>query len=68
MKHIIEFLNSNRYRPETLIINGVKYSATRFAERHGYNWRTSASGNTLYYMSESGETLSFKQSYLLRYV
>lgn len=68
MKYIIEFPNGNQYRPETLIVDGARYSAALFAALHGYNWRASASGNILYYMSESGKTLSFKQSYLLRYV
>lgn len=68
MKYIIEFPNGKHVRPETLIVNGVQYSAALFAALHGYNWRTTAHGNILYYMAESGETLSFKQSYLLRYI
>lgn len=66
MKYNIEFPNGNRYRPETLVINGTRYSATLFAKQHGYNWRTSASGNILCYMSKSGRVLSFAQKYLLQ--
>ena len=66
MTSIIQFPDGNRYRPETLIINGMRYSAALFAQKHGYNWRTSARGNILYYMSENGAVLSFGQKYLLQ--
>lgn len=40
---------------------------TRYAQKYGYNWQTSANGNILYYMSKNGNTLKFKQGYLLNY-
>jgi hypothetical protein len=68
MKHAIEFPAGKQYRPEAITVDGVEYSATLFAQKHGYNWRTSARGNILYYMSENGAVLSFRQDYLLRCV
>lgn len=66
MKYTIQFPNGDQYRPEAITVDGVEYSATRFVQKHGYNWRTSARGNILYYMSESGKVLSFGQKYLLQ--
>lgn len=66
MKHTIKFPTGSQYRPEAVTVDGVEYSAARFAKQHGYSWRTSARGNILYYMSENGEVLSFGQKYLLQ--
>lgn len=67
MKHIIEFPDGVQLRPGAIIVDGVRYSADLFYEKHGYNWRTSAGGNILYFKSESGENIAFKQMYLLNY-
>jgi len=51
-------------RPETLIINGETASATLFDNAHGYHWKPYASGNILYYRTESGKEYSIPQKKL----
>lgn len=55
----IEF--DTKYRPNSILVDGVEMSMSRFSERHGWNWRTSASGNILFYESEDGNQISVPQ-------
>ena len=61
----IEFVDNRCYRPNRLIVNGEEASMDRFAEKHGYNWRSSANDNTLCYATESGKEYWFSQKKLL---
>ena len=54
------------YRPNTLIINGELASMENFLKAHGFNWKTSASGNILCYRAESGAEYQIKQVELMR--
>lgn len=67
VQHNIIFPDGKQYRPDLIIVDGIEYSMTKYAQKYGYNWQTSAGGNILYYMSKNGDTLTFKQDYLLNY-
>lgn len=60
----IQLTSDGTYRPETLIINGETAFATLFDNVHGYHWKPSASGNILYYRTESGKEYAVPQKAL----
>lgn len=64
MKIKIELVNGENYRPAEILVNGEKYSMDAYLKKYGYNWRTSASGNILYYRSDSGKDFAVRQSVL----
>ena len=61
----IKIPGENHYRPEELIINGEKASMDLFLAKHGYNWKTSAHGNILFYRTESGKEYKVPQKELM---
>lgn len=64
MKTKIELVNGENYRPAEILVNGEKYSMDAYLKKYGYNWRTSANGNILYYRSDSGKDFAVRQSVL----
>lgn len=60
----IKLVSDEKYRPKEIIVDGEIYSTTAFLAKHGYYWATSASGNILYYRSESGKEFSIHQKTL----
>ena len=44
-------------RADTISVDGVVYSAEKFAQKHRYNWSMTSCSQTWCYMSESGEEL-----------
>lgn len=59
MGHEIEA--DEKYRPEKIKVDGIEYSASLHAERHGYSWKASPSGNDLYFESECGLRMMIPQ-------
>lgn len=57
--HVVEF--SESYRPNNILVDGEPASMDLMAEKHGYNWQTSAHGNILYYATESGKIFAIEQ-------
>ncbi len=50
------------YRPDSIRIDGIEYSMTRYAERHnGKNWEASPRGNVLFYEAEDGRSYGIPQ-------
>ena len=62
----VQLTSDGAYRPETLVINGEFASMKLYSEKHGYNWKSTASGNVLYYRTESGSEYQIKQSELMK--
>ena len=60
----VQLTSDRAFRPETIIINGETASATLFENAHGYHWKSSASGNILYYRTKSGKEYSIPQKKL----
>ncbi|MGN1118284.1 MAG: hypothetical protein ACI4RU_06700 [Acutalibacteraceae bacterium] len=60
----IQLTEDGNYRPDRLIINGEEASMTLFYEKHGYNWKSSASGNDLCYRTQSGREYLIPQARL----
>ena len=56
-----EISYSETYRPDSIIVDGVEMSMTRFAKQHGWNWASRADGNVLYYAAEDGSEISIPQ-------
>lgn len=44
--------------PEKILFEGEEYSNSAYAAAHGGCWRSTASGNVIYFKSESGKTFS----------
>lgn len=62
----IELTEDGNYRPNKLLINGEIATMDLYAERHnGKNWTATASGNVLYYATESGKEYFIPQSRLM---
>lgn len=60
--NIIEVEYQDAYRPDSIKIDGVEYSMTRYAEKYnGKNWEATASGNVLFYASEDGKFYAIPQ-------
>lgn len=62
--HEIQLTDDGSHRPDRLIINGEEASMTLFFNEHGYNWRSSASGNELCYRTKSGREYMIPQERL----
>ncbi len=60
----IEYTNDGSYRPNSLIINGELAGRDIFLFKHGYSWKSSPSGNILFYRTKSGKEYRIKQSFL----
>ena len=59
--NLIEVEYNQAHRPDAIKIDGVDFSMTRYAERHGKNWKSSAGGNVLFYEAENGRSYAIPQ-------
>ena len=61
----IKLTEDGSYRPEHLIINGEMASMAEYAKFHdGKNWKSTASGNVMFYRTESGKEYQIPQGKL----
>lgn len=57
--HEVEF--EEKYRPDQIRVDGKDMSMSLHMDRHGWSWRTSASGNLLSYEAEDGSGITIPQ-------
>ena len=60
----IKLTEDGAYRPKTVIINGELASMDAFLKVHRYCWEPTASGNKLYYRTETGKEYTIYQGEL----
>ena len=60
----IDLIDGN-YRPDRLVIDGKEFSMSRHADAHGFNWKSAAKGNVLFYQSEDGDVFEVEQKVLM---